>query len=94
MVWLYIRAVLGILDKKYDRTLTKVKPDDNWKRHVENELKIDRELVRQMASEISDLSDEDKSFLILATLKRESNGWFPTYDEELRVLRLKRISDW
>jgi hypothetical protein len=94
MAWIYIKAALGILERRYDRSLANIDPATNWKRHIESQLKINRKQVRQMARELSDLSDEEKSLLILAILKRKSTGWFPTYDEELRVLRLKGISDW
>jgi hypothetical protein len=98
MVFLYIKSVLGTLEKQHDRTISKaypiVKNGVSWKAHIEKELGIDRNVILEISTAMTDLSSEDKSYLLLATLKRGSVGWFSTYDEELRVLRLKGLSDW
>jgi hypothetical protein len=43
---------------------------------------------------MKDLTSEERALLILATIKRQSDGWFPTLDEELQVLQKLGVSDW
>jgi TIR domain len=94
MVWMYIKFTFGILDASHARKLTKIFPGSSWKKHIESELGINKQTILTLAAAHSNLSNEDKAFLVLAILKRRSDGWFPTYDEELRVLRAQGVSDW
>jgi hypothetical protein len=94
MVWLYVKNCLGILERKYDRQFAAINPTENWKTHVEREARVSRKQIQAMAGEFSDYTPEEQSHLILAILKRASDGWFPTYDVELELLRRARLSDW
>jgi hypothetical protein len=94
MVWFYLKSALGILESRHSRAFSAIFPGSNWKQHVEAELCIDRKMVRAFASKHDDLDKDEQCFLLLAILKRKSSGWFPTYDQELSVLRRKGVSDW
>jgi hypothetical protein len=94
MVWIYVKNCLGVLERRYDRQFSAINSPENWKAHVEREARISRKQILAMAGEFPDYTPEEQAHLILAVLKRASDGWFPTYDLELELLRRARLSDW
>jgi hypothetical protein len=63
---------------RYSRRFSAIFPSANWKKHVETELGIDRNMVRAFASEHGDLDKDEQCFLLLAILKRRMVGFQPT----------------
>jgi hypothetical protein len=100
MVWAYILWSLGLLSQTENRRLDGFRKNssDNlppWKKHIENELDISSRKIKELRENFPMLTDQESSLAILATLKRAGNyRWFPTYPEELEVLKKAGIDTW
>jgi hypothetical protein len=100
MALLFVRAALGILAPDSRRRLAvldknREKVDlPSWKRHMESELNYTAAEIRNVRAKLPPLGDDDAALAIVALIKRSSNGWFPTYPEEIAALRRAGIETW
>jgi hypothetical protein len=94
MTLMYVMQCLGVLARRHSRQLPDAVPGDDWRQHVENQLGISKREIKSMATQFERLSVDDRCRLIVGILKRRSDSWFPTDDEEVRILRTAGLSQW
>jgi hypothetical protein len=94
MVWLYIRQALGVLDPKTQKEMDEMDLNNPWDEHIKSESGYTHEKIQDIRANLTSLNDEDASLAILAILKRSSDCWFPTYENELAALEKAGIITW